>query len=293
VSGLLNDIVVPGVAVGAIYALVALGFAVLQRTTGVLNFAHGELIIAGPIVVLAATRLWHLPLAAAMLLAAAAVIGAALVEERLAIRPFLRVHNGLPWIQSTLGTSVILAQLLAEPFGGQSVAYSYGADTEKISLGPVRISPAELVLIAAPVVLALLLGLLYTRTRVGRMLRAVSEDVDGAAAIGISPARMSQLAAALAGVVALVSGLVIAPTELVSPGLGLAYLFNGFVAAALGGLGDLRGALLGGLVVGLVVQIADAYVGSLLINLVMFAVLLLVYLVRPFGVFGVTGARTV
>jgi branched-chain amino acid transport system permease protein len=134
---------------------------------------------------------------------------------------------------------------------------------------------------------------LYRKTGIGLRLRAVSEDVDGASAIGVSKSRMSQMSALLAGLIALVTGFLLAPSQLVNPGLGISFTFNGFVAAALGGVGSLTGALVGGFAVGLLSQVASVYIGSLWVNTTLFAVLIGVYLLRPFGLFGQAPVRSV
>jgi branched-chain amino acid transport system permease protein len=289
----INTIIFPGLSAGALYALIATGFTVLYRTTGVINFAHGELVMLAPLGVLVATEKLHLDVWLGFVLATLVVCMVALVEERIAIRPFLRSGHSLPWILSTLGVSVLLAELLAIPFQGQARAFKHGAGTTPWHFGGLRISPADVVIIGVAITLVAALYLFYTRTRAGMMLEAMADDIDGAAAIGISARRMSQLSALLAGIVALITGFVIAPTQLVYPSLGLSYTFNGFVAAALGGMGNLIGGLVGGFLVGFLIQISSVYFGSLLVNVTLFAALLGVYLIRPYGLLGRPPVRVV
>jgi branched-chain amino acid transport system permease protein len=293
VSEFLSDIVVPGIVSGAIYTLVAVGFVVLFRTTGVLNFAHGQLVMTGPMLVLVAAELWDWPVVAAFALGVAAVLVASLLIERVAVRPFIDAGHSMSWILSTLGASVILGELLSIPFSGQAQAFEWGASTRARDVLGVAVSPAQVVIVAAALVVVGLLQLLSTRTRLGLRLEAMAADMDGAATLGITPARMSQAAALLAGCIALVTGLVLAPTQTVSAGLGLAYTFNGFVAAAIGGLGSVGGALAGGMIVGLAGQLASVELGGLYVNLVLFSLLLAIYFVRPFGLFGRAPLRTV
>jgi len=121
----------------------------------------------------------------------------------------------------------------------------------------------------------------------------MAEDVDGAEAIGISRARASQTAMTLSILVAAVTGILVASTQLVTPSLGLTYTFYGFVATAMGGMGSVAGALVGGLVVGVVSQSAAVYFDGLFVNLVVFGLLLVVYVVRPHGLFGRATVREV
>lgn len=288
-----NTIIVPGITAGALYALIAIGFTVLFRTTGVLNFAQGQMVMLGPMAVLVIHVKWGLPLWLGFVGAILAVAAFALIEERLAVRPFMQSGIQVPWILSTLGASVILAELMSIPFGGQGQPFPYGASTAPHTYLGIRLATTDLIMIAAPIALVVALRLFYTRTRLGLMSQAVAEDPDGAAAIGISKKRMSQLSALMAGIVALITGFVLAPTQLVDPTLGLSYLFNGFVGAAIGGLGNLTGALVGCLVVGLIGQVSSNYIGGLYVNATLFLVLLAIYLVRPYGIFGRAPARAV
>ncbi|HMJ37851.1 MAG TPA: branched-chain amino acid ABC transporter permease [Baekduia sp.] len=289
----LEDVIVPGLSSGALYALIAIGFALLFRVTGVLNFAHGNLVMVAPIGVLVFHEKWGLPVVLAYVLAVVATLTLALVQERIAIRPFLKAGSALPWIVSTLGCSVILAELLAIPFHGESRSFAYGLSARPIHVLGLTTTPADVALISAALVVAALLGLLQSRTDLGLRLAAVSQDLLGATAIGIRSDRMSQIAAGAAAVVAMITGLLVAPSQLVSSDLGLSYLFYGFVAASLGGLGSVPGALLGGMVIGIGSQAAGVYIGSLFVNMTLFGGLLVLYLLRPHGLLGRPALRAV
>lgn len=287
----INTVIVPGITSGAIYSLIAVGFTVLFQTTGILNFAHGQFVMLGPTAVLIVVDKWGLPVWLGFVFAVVVTIAVCLMEERVAVRPFLQSGTQVPWILSTLGVSVILAELLSIPFSGQGQAFPYGASTAPHTVLGVRVSPAQVVLVASPIVLVILLRLFFRRTKLGLMASAVAQDPDGAMAIGISKARISQLATVLSGLVALITGIVLSPTQLVDPSLGISYLFTGFVGAAIGGLGSLGGAVVGCMVVGIVGQISSNYIGGLYVNASLFVVLLIVYLTRPYGLFGRAPAR--
>lgn len=289
----LEDIIVPGLSTGALYALIAIGFALLFRVTGVLNFAHGNLIMVAPIGVLVFHEKWGLPVVLAYALGLAATLALALLQERVAIRPFLKTGSALPWIVSTLGCSVILAELLAIPYSGQSRSFAYGLSSHPIDVLGLTTSRADVALVCASLLVAGLLGLLHSRTQLGLRLAAVSQDLLGATAIGIRSDRMSQIAAGAAGVVAAITGLLVAPSQLVSSDLGLSYLFYGFVAASVGGLGSVTGALLGGMIIGIGSQAAAVYIGSLFVNMALFGGLLVLYLLRPHGLLGRPALRAV
>jgi branched-chain amino acid transport system permease protein len=288
----LQSVVVPGLADGAIYGLVAVAFATLFSTTGVINFAHGQLVMLMPMSALVALGA-GLPAWLAYVAALAVMVVAALGIEWSAVRPFVQSGQSVSWLLSTLGVSVVLAELLAVPYDGEARNFKHGISSHQFEIAGIGISPAELASVAALFVVGGLLAAFYRRTRIGLELRAIADDLDGAEAIGISRARASQLAMILSALVAAVTGILVASTQPVTPSLGLSYTFYGFVATAMGGMGSIGGALVGGLVVGIVAQAAGVYVGSLVVNVGVFMLLLAVYLVRPHGFFGAAPVRAV
>jgi branched-chain amino acid transport system permease protein len=288
----LQSVVVPGLADGAIYGLVAVAFATLFSTTGVINFAHGQLVMLMPMAALVALGA-GLPAWLAYLAAIAVMVVAALGIEWSAVRPFVQSGQSVSWLLSTLGVSVVLQELLAVPYDGEARNFKHGISAQRFEVFGIGVSPAEIASVAALFLVAGLLAAFYRRTRVGLELRAIADDLDGAEAIGISRARASQLAMILSALVAAVTGILVASTQPVTPSLGLSYTFYGFVATAMGGMGSIGGALVGGLVVGIVAQAAGVYVGSLVVNVGVFVLLLAVYLVRPHGFFGAAPVRAV
>ncbi|HVW40776.1 MAG TPA: branched-chain amino acid ABC transporter permease [Amycolatopsis sp.] len=290
---MLNSIVIPAIVTGALYTLVALGLNVLVKVTGVVNFAHGDLLAWAPLAVLVATTKLHLPLAAALIVAAAFVILLALIEERIAIRPFLNSTVALPWILSTLAVSLVLTQLSTSPFSGNTVAFPYSFGQSALNIGPIQTNGVGVTVVATAIVLYVAVQVGWRRTHLGKMLEAVSDDSAGAAAIGISARRASQIAAVVAAIVAFGTGIVSAPQLQVSPGLGLTLLFSGFLAAAMGGIGSFAGALPGGILVGFITQLISVYLSPTWINVFLFLALLGIYLVRPHGLFGQPVVRAV
>ncbi|MBE3016119.1 branched-chain amino acid ABC transporter permease [Microbispora sp. NEAU-D428] len=288
----LQTVLVPGLADGAIYGLVAVGFATLFTTTGVINFAHGQMVMLMPMSVLVAVGA-GLPVWLAYVAALAVMVVVALTVEWTAVRPFVQSGQSASWLLSTLAVSVVLAELLAVPYSGESRNFTYGVSKHRFDLAGLAVSPAELTAVAALLVVAGLLVVFYRRTRIGLELRAIADDLDGAEAIGISRARASQIATVLSALVAAVTGVLVASTQLVTPSLGLSYTFYGFVATAIGGMGSIGGAVVGGLVIGVVSQFAGVHVGSLTVNLTVFLLLVVVYVVRPHGLFGAAPVRAV
>lgn len=289
---LIQSVLLPGLAQGAIYALIAVAFAVLHITTGVINFAHGQLVVLAPIVVLLAAG-GGVPVLLAFVLGIVILFAAGLLTEWSAIRPYVQSGSTVTWILSTFGASIVLAEVLAIPSGGDATYFPFGIPSDPFTLWGFRVSLAELL---APVVLFVIAGILlvfYRTTRIGRELRALGEDVMGAEALGISRARASQIAVLISVVIAAFTGYLVASTQILMPSLGIYFLFYGFVAVSMGGMNSVPGAVIGGLVTGLVSQAAAVYLGPLFTNLTVFALLILVYVVRPFGIFGTRPVREV
>ena len=292
-QNVLSDLIIPGLVAGCIYALVATGVNVLDKTTRTISFAYGDYIMWAPMAALASFVYLDAPVMLSMLVGLLVPIVIALIVELVAVRPFIDRPRDFAWILATLGASLMLQRAAFLPFSGEQRAFNIGVPNGFVRVNEIAISYQDLSVLAAALVVAVGLNLVYGRTRLGKTLLAVGEDPEGARAIGISPERMSQIAAIIAGVVAVIIGLVVAPFFLVSPQMGFQLLFTGFVAAAFGGLGSLRGGYIGGLVVGLIIQATGAYGSSEWTHVVLFGTLLLLYLVKPQGIYGAAQARAV
>ncbi|WP_370326623.1 branched-chain amino acid ABC transporter permease [Euzebya sp.] len=289
----INFLVIPALVSGSVYALVATGFNVVERTTRVLNFAHGELIVWAPMAALVSYTILDWPAWVALVAAVVVPVALVLVEEVVAIRPFIGQPGQYPWILSTLGVSLILQQAAFAPFEGQVQSFPIALPRQPLEVAGARLSPQGLLVIVAAVVVLIALTWLYDRTDLGRMLTAVAEDADGARMIGISPTRMSRIALMISALVAAVTGLVVAPIFLVEPHTGFGLVFIGFVAAAIGGLANITGGYIGAYVVGFVIQATAYHLSAVWVNAVVFGCFLLFYLVRPTGLFSGTTLREV
>src|SRR5690606_9909942 len=222
----IQSVLIPGLAHGAILALVAIGFTVLYATTDVINFGHGQLVMVLPTAVLVAVRA-GVPVPIAYLVGIVVLIAVALVIERLAVRPFMHAHQDLTWIISTLGASVVLTELLAYPFDAESQNFPYGLSRRGFPFLGYRVSWAEIAAVAAAIIVAVLLVLFSGATDVGLRLRALGEGLRGAQAVGVSRARAARIAMALSAVIAGVPGALVASSQLVPPTGGSAYSFGG------------------------------------------------------------------
>ena len=281
------QLLLQGLALGAVYALVGQGLNVTFWTLGVVNFAHGALLMAA---VYVALSLWQAgaPIAVAVVagVGASAFLGAAL--ERVAVRPVLRQSSSMGWIVATLGAAIFLEAVASEIYGSQSRAFPkivFGAG-DYVDLGPVRMS-LQLLLVAA--VALLILGgfeLIVRRTTWGMTLQAVSHDQESARLRGIRVERIVTTSFLISGAIAGLSGVLIAPITGISPAFGFTFMLNGFAAAVVGGMGNSFGTLIGGLVVGAAELMVGGYISTSAQNAVAFAVLILILMARPAGLFG-------
>lgn len=292
-SSLALQAVVSGLAAGSIYGLVGVGFSLTYRTTGVINFAQGDLVALGAYLCL---WLWTLgaPLPVAMLVSAALVGLTMGVVERLALRPLYK-HGIVFAIMSTVGLSVTIQSVIQLIWGpvARVLPRMTSADTAVV-LG-VRVSPSQGINLLVGLLLIAGLVWLLERTKVGRGMRTVARDRDVAALLGISAARLFFLSFVMSGALAAIAGGLVGPDQGLTPTMGLPLGIAGFTAAVIGGLGSPLGALFGGMFLAVAENLAVLYLTPDYKDAVAFCLLVVVLLIRPQGLLGESGAtaRTV
>ena len=283
---------VGGLALGSIYALIAIGVALVYRTTGLANFAQGELVAIGAYAYVFASA-WSASPAVTML---AAVLGgmAAGAVFFCVVHVLLRGHEELRLVVGTIALLTLIqggARLLATDRPYRAETWLFRDQT--IHVGGAALPVNSLVVIALLAVAALALFLFFSRTTVGKAMAAVAEDPLRAALAGIPVRSMLLLSWAGAGALAAIAGVLISPVTGVFPAIGAQVFLAAVVGAVLGGLDSIFGALLGGLVVGLVQTYAVVAVGGAFRDLIVFGLLLFVLIVRPAGLFGSRTLRRV
>ncbi len=289
--------VLEGVSLGGVYALIALGYTMVYGVLGLINFAHSDVFMVGAYlgifvaaffgVVATSTEGASLPVVVACLVAA--MVGCALlgvVLERFAYRPVRRAPKLTPLV-TAIGVSMLLQNVGILLFTATPRGFPPIVRSSPVSLGPVSVSNIKLIDLAAAALLMVGLTLLVQRTRVGRAMRAISTNLEAARLMGVPIDRVIAvtfgLGSALAGAGGILFGIdqpSITPLSGVQPGL------KAFVAAVLGGIGNIPGAMLGGLLIGLVEQLASAYLSSSFAPAIVFSILVVVLLVRPQGLLG-------
>ncbi len=288
-SSLIVQLVLVGLAAGAIYALIALGYSVIFSTTRILNFAQGEFLMIGALLsfTLYSTLRWPLVLAIAVVLAAMLVVG--LVTERLIMLPVQRSRARYAWIIATLGVSLVLRNAMVIPYGRESYPFPRLVAAEPVLMGGVVVDPQQFVIVVTALGLMVALELFLARTFAGKAIRATAHNADVASLMGIDVGQMVRLSFVLSAMLTGVAGILVAPITTADANMGLVLGIKGFVAVVLGGMGSARGAAAGGFLVGLLDSVVRGVLPVGLGNIAVFGVLALVLLIRPSGLFGVPG----
>jgi branched-chain amino acid transport system permease protein len=279
----LLQLVFAGLSQGAVYALIAIGFVAVFTVSGVINLAQGEFAALAGLVAISAVGS-GLPLPVAAVVAVATVALVAVLMERLAISPVKRMTTLVSLIL-TLGISTGLKALMLLIYGPNAeglTPFTAGG----LTVAGVSIRHQELWILAVAAVVASAVYWFYERTLAGKALRACAEQPVAARLVGISLGRASLMAFLIAGCVGAIAGVLASPIYFTSWESGLTLGLKGFVAATLGGLVSVRGAVLGGLLLGVLENLTAGYVSTGLRDAVAFLLLIVVLIARPSGVFG-------
>ena len=273
--------VLAGLSSGAIYALIALGFGVVHNATGIVNFAQGDFAVLGAFLAYTVLVSWGLPYWLALLGAVLLASLVGLLLERLALAQ-ARSREILILVFITVGASIFLRGLIKEIWGKRPFSLPPIA-TREISLGPFVLDPQYLWILGITLACFLGLHLFFRYTLWGKAMRAVAVDAEAAALMGVPVPLVVAASFALAGGLGGLAGVLVAPVWPLSFESGVHIGLKGFAAAVLGGYGNFGGALLGGLLLGLLEGVGGYFVSSYK-NIIAYAVLLLVLLIRPQGI---------
>ena len=286
------QLVVSGLALGSMYGLVALGYHMTWATSRTMNFSQGHVVMVGAVVAYGVHVAggWPLAVAIAATLLAAALFG--LVVERIAVRPFFRAGSPV-WLLSTIALGIIVENVAMLTFGKDARAFPSTLALKPVFVLGAGVYPQELLLPA--VGLALMGGaqLFYHRTFYGRQLKAVAWDSEAASLMGVHVPRAVAVSYALSSVLAGVAGLLLAPLLNVSPTMGTLIGLKAFAVAIIGGLTSAAGIVTAGFLYGLVEALVAGYVSTGAREIVGFAVVIAMLVVRPWGLGGARPARRV
>jgi len=279
-----------GLMLGSTYALIAIAFTLLMGILNMLNFAIGEVFMLGAIFGLTFINL-GLPIYPAFFLAVllAGVIN--LVIERLSFRPLRHAPPLVPLL-STIGFSILLQNTAENIWGSERSQFPQWMEPVDFHIGPLLISSTQIIIFAVAVLLMVGLDLFIQRTRTGRGMRAVAENIETASILGVDSTRIIVITFFVTGVLAGASGILFGLSfSIVSPFMGIEPGIKGIAAMIVGGMGNLRGAIVGGIFIGITEVLSVAYFGAPAKDFAVYGALFLALIIRPQGILGMIQAE--
>lgn len=288
---MLAQVLVSSVTAGAVYALIALGFVLIYKGTGVVHFGYGDQVTFGAYLVLMAQVLIGLPFWPAVVVAlVASVLLGALIYGGL-MWP-LRNASLLAQIIASLAMGTVLREFVRAYMGPSAWPFPFLLSPAPIPVFGILVVPANLAIVGISLGVLALLFLLFERTFHGKAIMAACDNRIGASLIGVQVSTVFLAIWILSSVLATVAGVLVAPLLTLSPDMGLIGI-KGFTAAVLGGFNSLPGAVIGGIVLGVLEALAGTYVSSALKDMISYGILIVVVLVRPQGLLGVLAMKKV
>lgn len=281
---MLAQVLVSSITAGAVYALIALGFVLIHKGTGVVHFGYGDQVTFGAYLVLIGQAFLGLrfDVAIAGALVASVVLGAIIY---VAFMWPLRNASLLARIIASLALGTVLREFLRSYMGPNAWPFPFLLSSTSVPVGGILIVPANLAIVGVAIAVLVALYLIFDRTLYGKAILAACENSTGASLVGVHVSTVFLLIWILASVLATVAGILVAPLLTLSPDMGLIGI-KGFTAAVLGGFNSLPGAVAGGIALGILEALAGTYISSALKDMISYAILIAVILVRPQGLFG-------
>jgi branched-chain amino acid transport system permease protein len=283
---------VSGLALGCVYGLIALGFVLIYKATEVVNFAQGELMMLGGFFAYTYISLLGLNYWLGFLLSVLTLGLVGMLIERVVIRPIL----GFPQfaiVMATIGLGFLLRSIVGMIWGTDDLQIETPFTNKVWRIGGLAIGLDKLSVIVATVILISILYVFFNKTRLGTAMRATSENMLAAYYMGIPVKRVVSLIWAISAMVACCAGVLLAPITFINSNVGLALGLKAFPAAVLGGFGSIPGALVGGIIIGVLEVLAGFYLAQGWKDVAPYLVLLIMLLLKPEGLFGALGKKKV
>lgn len=278
--------IVNGISLGSIYALIALGYTMVYGIVKLINFAHGDVFMVGAFIGFYSISYFHLGIFPALIISMAACAVFGMLIERIAYKP-LRNATRIAALITAIGVSLFIEYGTIYLRGAQPQAYPNVVPLHDLKIFGVVISGQSILILAVSIILMVLLQFIVHRTKIGKAMRAVSHDMDAAKLMGINVnntiSATFAIGSALAGAAGVIFGMYYTTID---PLMGIIPWLKAFVAAVLGGIGIIPGAMVGGLLLGVIESFVSAAGFSLWRDGVAFVVLILILLLRPAGLFG-------
>ena len=283
---------VSGIALGCVYGLIALGFVLIYKATEVVNFAQGDLMMLGGFFAYTFIGILGLNYWLGFLLAIISMAICGMLIERVVIRPIL----GFPQfsiVMATIGLGFAMRSVAGMIWGTDDLKLETPFSNGVLKIGDLVLAHDKLSVIVATLILCTILYLFFNKTRLGTAMRATSENMLAAYYMGIPVKRVVSLIWAISAAVAACAGVLLAPITFVHSNVGLALGLKAFPAAVLGGFGSIPGALIGGVIIGVVETLAGFYLAQGWKDVVPYLILLAVLLLKPEGLLGLTQRKKV
>ena len=280
---------ISGISLGSVYAIIALGYTMVYGIAKMLNFAHGDVIMVGGYVTFIAVRSMGFSPIPAVVLSMAVCLVLGIVIEAVAYRPLRNAGSPLAVLITAIGVSYLLQNIALLAFGADTKSFTSVISIPKLKLadGQMTITGETMVTIAAGVIITLGLVAFINKTKTGQAMRAVSEDKGAAQLMGINVNRTISITFAIGSALAAIAGVLLCSAyPSLTPYTGAMPGIKAFVAAVFGGIGSIPGAFIGGIVLGIIEILGKAYISSEMADATCFAVLIVVLLVKPTGLFG-------
>ncbi len=274
-----------GLSIGAIYALIGVGFSIIYNATGIINFAQGEFVMLGGMLTLFFLEMLKFPLWLAIPCAIAASTAAGILFERLAIRP-LRRPTPINLVILTIGGSILIRGLAMLVWGKDTHAIPSFSGDEPISIGGATILPQHLWILGVTLLMVSVNKFYFNRTISGKAMRACAYNRRAASLVGIDVRRMVMLSFAISSAMGAVAGIIVAPLTMVAYDVGGMLGLKGFCAAIVGGMSSGIPTVMGGLILGVLESMGAGLISSGYKDAIAFIVLLLLLFLRPQGLFG-------
>lgn len=275
-----------GINIGSIYALIALGYTMVYGIAKLINFAHGDIIMVGAYVCYFMLKVFNLPVLVSVLISIAACVILGITIEKVAYKP-LRNASRITLLITAIGMSYLLQASFQLMFTSNPKPYPTVISLPALTIGGLTISSNYYVTFIVSVILMVLLNLFIQKTKTGKAMRAVSEDQGAAMLMGIDINKTISITFAIGSGLAAIAGILYCSSyPVVSPYIGSLPGIKAFIAAVLGGIGSIPGAVLGAFILGMIETFTKAYISSQLSDAIVFIVLILMLVFKPQGILG-------
>ena len=279
------QLIANGIIAGSIYALVALGYTMVYGILKFINFAHGEVYMLGAYFAYVLAKVYHVPIVAAFIISMilCAIVGE--IIERVAYRP-LRKSTRLAPLITAIALSIFLQSLALLVWGSEIRTFRTGEISKGHNILGAIVTDTQLMIIATTIVLMLLLWLFIKKTKIGKAMRATADNLEVAKLIGINTDRVIATVFAIGSALAAAGGILIGIEQNLEPTMGVTIGIKAFTATVVGGIGNIWGAVVGALLIGLVENIGIWFIPSGYKDAIAFVILVIMLIFKPSGIFG-------